>query len=133
MTLASPPPIRIVAAVARDGERILTVLKRGTSTYMLPGGKLETGESEQEALARELIEELGTGLAGPARLIGRFTAVAANETDRLVDATVFAVTLAGRPQALAEIAEIRWVDAARPGIPLAPLLAEHVLPALARH
>ncbi len=130
MTSASPPPIRIVAALVQDGDRILTVLKRGTTTWMLPGGKPEPGETEEASLAREVAEELGTGLDGEAALIGRYLAIAANEPDRQVEAAVFAVRLASTPRAQAEIAEMRWIDPARAGLRLAPLLTDHVLPAL---
>ncbi len=55
--------IRVVAgAVVRDGK--VLVARRGPSMaqsgwWELPGGKVEPGESEPEALARELREELG--------------------------------------------------------------------------
>ena len=127
---ATPSPIRVVAALVRQNGRILTVLKRGTSTYMLPGGKPEPGESEIASLAREVAEELGTELSGPAPLIGRYLAIAANEPDRQVEAAVFEVRLAGEPRAQAEIAELRWVDPARAEVRLAPLLVDHVIPAL---
>jgi 8-oxo-dGTP diphosphatase len=130
VTPASPSPIRIVAALIRHKGRILTVLKRGTSTYMLPGGKPEPGESEIASLARELAEELGTAPEGPAPLIGRYLAAAANEPGRQVEAAVFAVRLAGTPRAQAEIAELRWVDPAHAEVRLAPLLVDHVIPAL---
>ncbi|WP_408626054.1 NUDIX domain-containing protein, partial [Burkholderia cenocepacia] len=40
---------------SRDG-RILTVRKRGTSMFMLPGGKPEGDESAAECAAREVHE-----------------------------------------------------------------------------
>ena len=50
----------VVAAVAfvRDGH-VLTVRKRGTTRFMLPGGKLEPGESAYAAAVREIREEVG--------------------------------------------------------------------------
>ncbi|MDQ4110455.1 MAG: NUDIX domain-containing protein, partial [Actinomycetota bacterium] len=38
---------------------MLTVRKNGTTKFMLPGGKLEPGESAAEAAVREVAEELG--------------------------------------------------------------------------
>ena len=53
--------IRVVAAVIRDGDRIFAT-QRGHGDYKdggeFPGGKIEPGETPQEALTRELKEEL---------------------------------------------------------------------------
>ena len=53
--------VRVVAAVIRDGDRIFAT-QRGHGEYKdgweFPGGKIEPGETPQEALARELKEEL---------------------------------------------------------------------------
>ena len=48
--------------VLRDGA-LLTVRKRGTSRFMLPGGKLEPGETPVECAVREAAEEIGLVLA----------------------------------------------------------------------
>ena len=55
--------IRVVAAVIRDGERIFAT-QRGYGPYKdgweFPGGKIEPGETPEQALAREIREELDT-------------------------------------------------------------------------
>jgi 8-oxo-dGTP diphosphatase len=123
--------IRIVAAVIRDEQgRWLLVRKRGTSSFMQPGGKLEPGEAAADALVRELDEELGLAVS-VAQLghIGRFTAPAANEAGFHVDADVFTAPLTGHVEAQAEIEELRWVQPDRVGdLRLAPLLSEHLFP-----
>jgi 8-oxo-dGTP diphosphatase len=55
--------VRVVAAVIRRGGRTL-VTRRGPGSaragqWEFPGGKVEPGEGEPEALRRELAEELG--------------------------------------------------------------------------
>ena len=53
--------IEVVAAIIRKGDRILAT-QRGYGAWKdwweFPGGKMEPGESRQEALAREIREEL---------------------------------------------------------------------------
>jgi 8-oxo-dGTP diphosphatase len=123
--------IRIVAAICLEDGRLLTVRKHGTSCFMLPGGKPEVAEAPAETLRREVMEELGAGLAGEATLFGEFRAPAANEAGFEVEALLYRVSLAGPVKPAAEIAEIKWIDPAFPaGADLAPLLTGHVLPRL---
>lgn len=53
--------IKVVAAIIRDGDRIFAT-QRGYGEYKdgweFPGGKVEPGETPQEALVREIKEEL---------------------------------------------------------------------------
>lgn len=53
--------IKVVAAIIRDGDRIFAT-QRGYGEYKdgweFPGGKVELGETPQEALVREIKEEL---------------------------------------------------------------------------
>jgi 8-oxo-dGTP diphosphatase len=122
--------VEVVGAVIRDADgRLLVVRKAGTRRFMLPGGKREPGEDDLSALRRELCEELGVRLLS-AEPLGVFEAEAANEPGARVRSHPFVVTLAGEIHAGAEIAEVRWVDAAAPDVELAPLLAREILPAL---
>ena len=55
--------INVVAAIIRDGDRIFAT-QRGYGDFKdgweFPGGKVEEGETPQEALKREIEEELKT-------------------------------------------------------------------------
>jgi 8-oxo-dGTP diphosphatase len=123
--------IEVVGAVIRDpAGRLLTVRKRGTARFMLPGGKREPGEDDLMALTREVREELGVAVVAATRL-GRFEAPAANEAGATVRSCAYRVEIQGRIEIAAEIEELRWIDPAAPaGVPLAPLLEHAVLPAL---
>lgn len=123
--------IRIVAAVVcDDAGRVLLVRKRGTRAFMQPGGKFLAAESHLDALGRELAEELCCSIqAGSAEFLGTFTAPAANEVGRVVEAALYRVELVGVVRCAAEIEEIVWLDAMAPlSIELAPLTRDTVLP-----
>ena len=123
--------VEVVGAVIRDAAgRLLTVRKRGTQRFMLPGGKREPGEDDLTALARELAEELGVAL-GSATLLGRFEAPAANEAGATVRSHAYLVRIEGEIAIQAEIEELLWIDpAAPPDVPIAPLLVNQILPVL---
>lgn len=134
-----------VCAVAirnRDG-LVLTVRKRGSDGFMMPGGKPEPGESPVQTACREVSEEIGL-TPDPARMhyLGTLEAAALNESGFTVRAETFEYAPTDEqyeqlatlvPQA--EIAELRWVDPAmaRPSdiAAQAPLNTEQIFPLLA--
>jgi 8-oxo-dGTP diphosphatase len=127
--------IRVVAALIRDDAgRVLLVRKRGTATFMQPGGKRDAGEDDVSALSREIAEELGCVLVPASiRPLGAFDAVAANEPGFRVEANLYGVDVTGDILPSQEIDEAIWVDpAAPPDILIAPLTRDHVLPLAAR-
>jgi 8-oxo-dGTP diphosphatase len=121
-------PIRIAAAVILDDAgRTLLVRKRGTAFFMQPGGKLEAGESPLETLTRELREELGCTLQ-KAQFLGIFSAPAANEAARVVEAELFHVEITGEIEPGSEIEQFVWTDPASVSdLLLAPLTKNEVL------
>ena len=58
--------IKVVAAVIRDGDKVFAT-ERGYGEFKdmweFPGGKVERGEDEREALCREIKEELSAEIA----------------------------------------------------------------------
>ena len=108
MSASSPALIEVVAAVIeRDGWILVTRRPAGThlaGLWEFPGGKPAPGESAQEALAREIREELGAQV-----LIGE-----AIETvdwlypDKRVRIVFFRCALEGEPRPL-EGQEMKWV------------------------
>ena len=128
--------IRIVddgTGMGRD-DAVLCVRKRGTSRFMLVGGKPEEGESAEEAARREVLEETGLEVEG-LTLLGEYVGDAANEPGRQIRSTTFLaeVPVGAEPEPRAEIEELRWHRLAEPATAdLAPVLTEYVLPLLRR-
>lgn len=96
--------------LTRPDGALVTVRKRGTGRFMLPGGKWERGESPRDCAVRELAEELGV-LVRPDSLtvLGRFETATANEPGCRLVSEVFAAHCDGSATPAAEIVEARWL------------------------
>lgn len=128
------PVIEVVSIAFVRDDSVLTVRKRGTSRFMLVGGKPEPGESPEQAARREVLEEVGLEV-GELTAIGEYVGDAANEPGHQIRSTTFRadVPSGAEPEARAEIAELRWHRIAEPATEdLAPVLTEFVLPLLRR-
>jgi 8-oxo-dGTP diphosphatase len=103
--------VRVVAAVVRRGDVILVTRRPDRpgrpGQWEFPGGKVEPGEREDGALARELQEELGCAVAiGPLLLRHRHRYP---ELD--VELAFYACTLSpGAVPAPLGVAEIAWAQ-----------------------
>ena len=133
MTLSTDPKREIViaAAVLLNARRqMLVVRKRGTTQFMQPGGKIDPGETPEQALHRELAEEIGLTLPeNAARYEGIFREEAANETGAEVVAHAFVAQLNIEVTPQAEIEEVRWLDLdAASNLPIAKLTETRMLP-----
>jgi len=95
----------------RDG-RLLGVRSHGKSTFYMPGGKRETGESDEACLVREIAEELGVALrAETLRPAGVFEAQADGKPEgTLVRIACWSGEFDGTLAAHAEIAELAWLS-----------------------
>ncbi len=69
-------PIRAVGALLRDAHGRLLLVRRahdpGRGLWSLPGGRVDPGEEDQQALVREVQEETGLTVE-PGPLVGRVT------------------------------------------------------------
>jgi 8-oxo-dGTP diphosphatase len=103
--------IPCVGAIVTDGQGRLLMIKRGhdpgAGLWSIPGGRIEPGETDAEALVREMIEE--TGLAVEVgRLIGRVRRPGLSGA--VIDIRDYAATVTGgtlRPGD--DAADARWV------------------------
>lgn len=106
--------VRCVGAIVHDAEGCLLIIRRGRAPgkglWSLPGGKVEPGESDAEAVVRELSEETGLRVE-PGRLIG---AVEHPGPDGVTYAIYdYAATVTGGELAAGDdAAEARWTTPA---------------------
>lgn len=103
------PSFRVVAAVAiRDGRVLVARRPEGgdfAGLWEFPGGKVEPGESDEDAIRREIREELGSEVT-----VGRTVAHHTFEyDDRVVDLHFLTVRLSGSEPTALHPEEIRWV------------------------
>ena len=106
--------IPCVGAVVKDGQGRLLLIKRGhepgAGLWSLPGGRIEPGETDTQALVREMLEETGLTVE-PGRLIGRVQRPGLNGA--VIDIRDYAATVIGgtlRPGD--DAADARWVRVA---------------------
>lgn len=132
--MSANQPIHVSAAVITDSDgRMLLVRKRNTLFFMQPGGKPDADETPQQALIRELNEELRIEVTlEQLHPLGQFIDVAANEVNHTVIADMFKVEIvAGDIVPAAEIEEILWLSPEDSAThELAPLTLNKVIPLL---
>jgi len=116
--------------VSRDGRILLCRRRKGSPLLILPGGKLELGETPEQALAREVEEELGDVRIRWMKPLGVYQGPAANDPGKLVVIHLFQGPLKGRPRPCAEIGELVWFGPGGNPDELAPSLRDSILPDL---
>lgn len=102
-------PIQVAAAlIARNGRYLICRRKPDAhlaGLWEFPGGKREQGESLEDCLIREILEELGVGVSE----VVPYAVLSHEYPGRAVQLHFFRCTITrGEPQALG-CAELRWV------------------------
>lgn len=91
---------------------ILSTKSYGKDKYYIPGGKREPNETDEQALLREIKEELSISLDGKTlKLVGVFEAQAHGHAEgTMVKMTCYTADYIGEIKAASEIEEIRWLN-----------------------
>jgi 8-oxo-dGTP diphosphatase len=99
-----------LAFIYIKNRQILMTLSKGKSTYYIPGGKREEGESDLEALAREIKEELSVVIIPEsAKHYGTFEAQAHGKPEgTVVRMSCYQAEFEGQLKPSSEIQEIAY-------------------------
>lgn len=91
---------------------ILSTKTFGKNKYYIPGGKRENDETDEQALYREIKEELSIDLKKDTlKLVGVFEAQAhGHPRGTIVKMTCYMADFTGQLRADAEIEEIKWLN-----------------------
>lgn len=100
--------VRCVGGIVFDTRGRLLVIRRGhdpgRGLWSLPGGRVEAGETDEQALTREMLEETGLDVR-PGALVGSV------ERGRYAIYDYQCTVLGGTLRAGDDADEARWVDA----------------------
>lgn len=123
--------LHVVAAVIRADGRILVCRRRPEKAagglWEFPGGKVEKGESPEDALRREIAEELAVDI----RVLGSLTTNDTIVDDLIIRLSCYRATLQGSsPTSSTDHDRLKWVsvdemnelDWAEPDLPAVELL-----------
>jgi 8-oxo-dGTP diphosphatase len=130
---AMPPPgapgvVPCVGAVVHDAAGRLLLIQRGhdphRGQWSLPGGRIEAGESPEQAVVREVHEETGLQVV-PGRLVGRVTIPGDGVVFDVLDLACDLTDTTAAPVAGDDADAALFADAATlAGLPCTPLLVE---------
>lgn len=117
---------------SKNGKELLLVRAHGKPHFVFPGGKQEAGETIEEALRRELQEELGVAVKNTEKL---GTLAGHTPDGRELEMNLFAGDMMGDPKPQAEIKELAWMTRsevlAQKNV-MTPMFLDYVIPFLTK-
>jgi ADP-ribose pyrophosphatase YjhB (NUDIX family) len=112
---AARPVVACVGALVHDAHRRLLLIRRGQEPHRglwsLPGGRVEPGETAEQAIVREVHEETGLAVIAGA-VVGRVRIDSAAAVYDVVDLACVLTTADQVPVAGDDAADVRFADAA---------------------
>lgn len=119
--------IKYGLVIVKD-KKFLINRKKGTTLFLMPGGKPEARESVEACLIREIQEEHKCTLVPESiSFFGEFEDVAANEPNTMVCIKLYLGTIVGVPHISSEIVEQRWFGRKDDASVLSPIIRNKIL------
>lgn len=118
--------VSVAGIVVRDDGRILTVQRRDTGRWEPPGGVLELGETFEDGVVREVVEETGITVE-----VERLTGAYKNLTRGVVALVFRCRPIAGTSAPTDESRSVHWLTPEEITDCMAPAFSIRVLDALA--
>lgn len=109
----TPPTIidKVALAVFRDGAMLMVRTSKNAEVFYTLGGKVEPGETDIQALHREVKEEAGADIKqGTVTFLHEFQAPAYGRENTLVNIKLYQGELLQDPIPSSEVVEIRYFD-----------------------
>jgi ADP-ribose pyrophosphatase YjhB (NUDIX family) len=109
------PFLAVSAAILREGRILIVRRARAPANriYTLPGGVVEAGETLEQAVKREILEETGLVIE-PVALAGHREVILRDEAQRVwrhfIVLAFAARWVAGEPVLNEELEEFRWIE-----------------------
>ena len=115
-----------------DSTAFLASINKGGEYWLLPGGKIEEGETPEDALVREIEEELGCQLDKESlEHITDYRGPAAGRPGIMVHIKLYQGTIDGELTANAEIEKLGWLSKEDAENPVASeTIRVHIIPDL---
>lgn len=107
------PLVKVVAALIFNNEGRLLITQRNANTHLgglweFPGGRLETGETHQQALAREIKEEVDLNI----EVLSFFWQEKEEYESRIIDISFYKCRMDPPRQRVSpkDVADYRWIQ-----------------------
>ena len=102
---------KIAFIQTRNGQ-VLSTRSKGKTKYYIPGGKRESGETDEQTLIREIKEELDVNIDSSTIVyVGTFSAQADGVKEGIqVKMTCYKAEYQGTLRPTSEIEEVRWLN-----------------------
>lgn len=124
--MASTPKhsVSVAGIVVRDDGRVLVIRRDDNGHWQAPGGVLELGESFEDGVRREVLEETGLTIT-----VERLTGVYKNLTHGIVALVYLCRPSEGDAHSTTEAREVRWMTREEVQSAMDPAFAVRVLDA----
>ena len=124
---------RIVGIIIRKG-KLLMLKGKGYEELWTSGGKIESGENEEDCLRRELREEVGVELKNMV-FFKEYSGVSYYNKNKTINQRVYLVSIEGKIKPAAEIEDCIWLtkkDLEKQKYKLLPKTEKEIIPDLIR-